>query len=172
MIDGVIRSASLVLAAVLAFAVAHKLRVLREGDADEQPLLRRRRWPPEVAARVLATVASVEALVAVAVVVVPPIGLIGMAGVLAAYTFELRRLDVNESCGCLGDLLDQAGRAQAIRRNMVLFGVAAGSAAAYLSGAATVGGLTQVDVGVAALVLAVVLARAALARQLNAIEGS
>jgi hypothetical protein len=164
-IDAVTRSSSLVLAAVLGLAVAHKLRVLRAGAAHEQPLIRRREWSPEVAAVVLMAAACMEAAVAVFLVLRPPVGLIALAGLLLAYTRELRRLDAGESCGCLGEFLDRADRAQAVRRNLILVGVAMAAAAAYLSGAAAVADLTQLEIGLTALVLAVIVARAALARQ-------
>jgi small-conductance mechanosensitive channel len=169
-IDALARSSSLVLAALLCVAIAHKVSVLRAGEADRQPLLRKRGWSPERAAAALAVAAVAEAVVALAVVLVPPVGLLALAALLAAYTVGLRELDADESCACLGEFLDRAGRAVAIRRNVVLVAVAVAAAAAYLTGAAQRVEPAQVDVGLAALAAAVILARAALERQFTTRE--
>ena len=161
MIELFARSASLVLAVLLCFAVAHKLRVLRRGEAKAQPLLRDRAG----AGFLLAALAGVELLTAAALVVRPAAGLVVLMALLLVYTWELRRLAPGEPCGCFGELLDQTDRA--VQRNLVLLAVAAAAATAFLMGLAEAGELTQADVGVAAVVLAAVVARAALERQFN-----
>lgn len=164
-IDALARGSSLVLVALLCAAVVHKVRVLRTGRAAEQPLLRKRDWSEGLAAGVLAAAALAEVVIAVAVAGAPALGLGALVVLLLAYTRALRTLDADESCACLGEFLDRSRRAGAVRRNLVLVAVAGAGALAYATGAATHVEPTQADVGVAAVVVAVLLARVALQRQ-------
>jgi hypothetical protein len=169
--EAVLRSLSLCLAGLFLVAIAHKAYLVRAGSASQQPLIRRRGWEGRNARLALAGTAAGEAVIAGMLVVRPTVGFAAAACAIAFYTFELRRLAPDESCGCLGEILEAGGRSAAVRRNLILLGAAGSGGLAYATGAVDVSALSQLTAGVALLVLATTLALTVLLREATLARG-
>jgi hypothetical protein len=152
-----LRSASLFFAAILLVAMVHKLQLLRRGKAQSQPLIRSYRLRSAVAALLLVVAIVAEAATVAGLLLVPTIGFAASALLLSLYAFELRRLAPGESCGCFGEWLAVARRAEAIRRNIVLAVVAIVGAGVYQSGIVEPSAISQASAGSALVVVAVVV---------------
>jgi hypothetical protein len=154
--EGTIRVVSLSLAALFVLAAAHKARVLVAGTANQEPLMQlgafRRRHAPSI----LAAAAAIEMGAAALLLVEAKLGLAVTLLLLAPYTWELRRLEGEQPCNCLGSSLG-ATRSIAVRRNVVLSILAACALAPLILGWVGVASISQATVGATLLALAVVL---------------
>lgn len=151
------RSVSLLFAALLALAIAHKVHLLVAGRAAAQPLIKSHGLEGARAALLLSLALVVEAVIASALVVSARLGLAATAAVFLLYAFELRRLAPHETCGCFGEWLAVTRRAQAIRRNVLLGGLAAIGSAVYQTGVVEPVAISQASAGTAILVIAAVI---------------
>lgn len=125
---GAIRVVALFLAILFVLAAVHKVRVVALGGAHELPLMRLDEWRTRHAQALLALAAVAEIAVAVLLLVAPPEGLGAALALLLRYSWDLRRLKPQQSCGCFGNFL-KANSISALRRNVML---AAASGAAFV----------------------------------------
>lgn len=168
--DVLARATSLMLLAVFAISLGHKLLVLRRDEAHLQPVMRSHGWIGQTAARMTVAAAAAEFAVMIMLLAAPAIGTLAASVLLVGFTAELRRLGRNESCGCLGGFLDNGGRAVAIARNAVLIALSALAAGTYLTGAASNARITGASLGVALIGLSCLAAVAAIAQLTNPVE--
>jgi hypothetical protein len=153
----------LALALVFLVAAWHKMVVVRGRRAAVEPLVALSPWRRRHGTVLLLAVAAVEVLAALLLAALPVAGFGLAAGLLAFYTFEVRRLRPDQDCNCFG-ALTASDRAGALSRNLVLLALSGAAAGALLSGAVDVAGITQVAIGSALLLVAALAALAALER--------
>jgi methylamine utilization protein MauE len=151
------RSLSLFFAALLALAISHKLQLLRTGRAAAQPLIKSHGLDSTSAALALTLALIVEAAIIAMLILWPEFGLPATASIFVVYAFELRRLSPQETCGCFGDWLAATRRAQAIRRNLLLGGLATIGGVVYQADLVDPVGISQASAGATILVAAVVV---------------
>jgi hypothetical protein len=157
-------------ALLLVVAITHKARVVMANGAQTEPVIATHKWAPRVAAAILTAATVLEVAIVAALFADPAIGLIALAMLLLVYTAELRRLQPQESCACLGDLFIAPDRAAAIRRNLFLFATSLALGAGYVAGLPQVAPLSEATIGVAAVIAAAATAgqaRSALARSVS-----
>jgi hypothetical protein len=155
----------LCLASLFLLALIHKVQVLLAGTASAEPLIRNRGLHGARAAAALGVGAAIEVGIIFALVVQPAIGCTATSTLLLAYTWELRSLAEEESCGCFGQLLELQTRSAAIARNIALATLAMLSSVVYLTGTVEVASLSQLTVGLALLVASAAGAGALLHRE-------
>jgi hypothetical protein len=156
-VEAVLGTLSLCFAALLATAVAHKVTVLARGTAPVQPLIKARGLEGKRAALALGASAALEVAIAVLLVFAPAWGLLAVATLMLFYAGELRRLSPEENCHCFGEWLAATRRAGAIRRNLVLSGVAATGGIASVAGLVETASVSQLTVGATLIVAAAVV---------------
>lgn len=130
----VARGMTIAIALLFLVAVAHKVRVLRDGRAQAEPMIRTAKvWARRP--RLSLSAAALSELSAVGLLLVAPVaGLATGAGLVAFYISQLLRLPDDVPCNCFGAGLRSPTRAEAITRNVALAAVAGGLAVAMLAG--------------------------------------
>lgn len=153
--EAAIRIFCLCLAALMALAVVHKVKVLAAGDAYRQPLIRLTAWRRRHPSLALGLAANAELAIALLLVLASPAGLGAALALLAVYSWELRRLDAENPCDCFGSFLAMS-RVAALRRNLALGVISAAAFVPVAAGVVAPAPVSQATVGGALLVAAVV----------------
>jgi hypothetical protein len=146
------------LAILFAFALVHKMRVLRAGSAAEEPVVAAHASSRPAAA--LAVAGLLEAATIAALVAVPAAGLVAAAVLVALYALALRAVPPDAPCHCFGASSSTRSGA-AIHRNVALAALAAAAAGLSLAGG---DGEPARAFGVALVVLAAIAALEAVER--------
>lgn len=157
-----VNSGAILLAGLLLLAAAHKVNLLRRGEAHAEPLIRISSWRNRHARSVLLGALIIESVTAALLVTQTPLGLAGLALLTLAYAFAMRRLPPRESCRCFGSLSRAQSRAPAIRRNLILATFSVFALIAHWGGWANQEGVSQASLGVALLTAGFLAALSAL----------
>lgn len=142
-----------VVGALMVLAVAHKVFLLVEGRAGQDPAFA---WVRFTALRssavVVGVLAGIEAVIVTLLFLAPVVGLFASAVLMLTYGAVLRARQPDVECGCFGSALPMTNRAAAWRN----FGLAVAAIASAI--VATLRAIhplnpTQLSVGLALLVL-------------------
>lgn len=163
MLDALTHGFVLVFVGLFVLAVAHKVRVLRAGQAVYEPVITSYPLLHAHAAVWLAVDVALEGIAIGLLLVAPLAGVAWTIALIGSYTVILRRLPASQTCRCFGAMLPQ-GRVEAIRRNLILMFCGLGALAAFAAGDVGNAPLSQGGVGVALLAAAALLAQSALTK--------
>jgi hypothetical protein len=152
-----LRSVSICVVALLGLAVVHKVRVLRNGQAPNEPLLRLTSWRRRHAFGVLLAVGILEAGIAAMLLLAPAVGFAMLAALASGYAVELRRLARDEPCNCFGSTLRVGSRQTAMVRNILLAAFGVTAAVLYTASAIKIAPISETTFGVALVVSSVIV---------------
>jgi hypothetical protein len=156
----------LVFAVLLTFGVVHKARLLLASYTEAKPLEFGALDAHGSRAGTVLTAAIELALIPV-LFVFPRTAVLAAAALMVVYAFALTRLNPDADCGCFGEMIPMSNRL-AIWRNALLTAAGLSAFATGLVADLEHHLVSQLTVGVALLVLAVVAGSAHAARILGA----